>query len=185
MIETTFSATETLCTYGANLLGQAVALIDRLEKEAKPDFDYSKAVGPHLRHVIDHYDALLRAIPSGNPVEYDHRARDQLLQSQPAVARRKLESIIQSLRDLGAGVPKSFEPTTPMTTIFNSGAEGEYEFETGSTLGRELIFVSHHAVHHYAILSKYCAEAGVVVDANFGKAPATIAYEKTLPPKCA
>lgn len=185
MIETTLSATDALCTYGANLLGQAVALIDRLDKEAKPDFDYAKAVGPHLRHVIDHYDALLRAIPTASPVEYDHRARDPLLQTQSAVTKRKLESIIQTLRDLGAGVPKSYPPTMPMTTIFNSGDEGEFEFETGSTLGRELIFVSHHAIHHYAILSRYCAEAGVVVDANFGKAPATIAYEKSLPPKCA
>lgn len=185
MIETTLSATETLCTYGANLLGQAVTLIDRLKKEASPDFDYAKAVGPHLRHIIDHYDALLRALPSGAPVEYDHRARDPLLQSQPAVTRRKLEDIIQALRDLGAGIPKAYAPTTPMTTIFNSGAQGEYEFETGSTLGRELIFVSHHAVHHYAILSRYCAEAGVTVDSDFGKAPATIAYEKTQPPKCA
>jgi hypothetical protein len=50
-------------------------------------------------------------------------------------------------------------------------------FSTLSTLGRELLFVSSHTVHHFALVAHYCKTAGVDLGADFGKAPATMAHE--------
>jgi hypothetical protein len=47
-----------------------------------------------------------------------------------------------------------------------------------TSLGRELLFLESHTVHHMALLADYVRGLGVVLDANFGKAPATIAFER-------
>jgi hypothetical protein len=50
--------------------------------------------------------------------------------------------------------------------------------ELGSTLGRELAFATHHAVHHHAMLGAIAAELGVATPPEFGKAPSTIRHER-------
>jgi len=178
-------AVETMCEHGAMLMDKAYSLIVRLEQEAHNHFDFSKAVGPHLRHVMDHYDALIYGIKTNGVIDYDHRKRDPLVQSNMTAAKNHLNMLAKTLRRLSQIVPAKLEPSFPVTTIFKSGPNGEDEFETGSTLGRELIFVSHHAVHHFAVLTNYCEKAGLVMDHDFGKAPATVAYEKQLAQSCA
>ncbi len=174
-----------LCEHGALLMDNAHALVVRLQREANKDFDYSRAVGPHLRHVMDHYGALITAIHSNGVIDYDKRKREPLIQTDMTAAKERLKFLASALRNLSFNIPAKLEPTLPVTTIFKSGPVGEYEVETNSTLGRELIFVSHHAVHHFAVLTAYCEKAGLVMDHDFGKAPATVAYEKQLAQSCA
>lgn len=174
-----------LSFFAANLLREALALLDRLEHTAMSEFDFGKGVGPHLRHIMDHYDALLKAISGNGVIDYDHRVRDPAVQGQLPVARLKLGQLIVSLENLANGATGFCRPDLPVSTIFKSGSAGEFDFETASTLGRELVFVAHHAVHHFAIMSRYCEEAGVAVGPDFGKAPATIAYERSLSRSCA
>jgi hypothetical protein len=181
----THPSIRTLCEHGALLMDNAHALVLRLKNEANADFDYSRAVGPHLRHVMDHFGALISAIHSNGVIDYDQRKRDPLIQSNMTAAKQQLKFLSSALRNLSKDVPVKLEPTFPVTTVFKSGPFGEYEVETGSTLGRELIFVSHHAVHHFAVLTAYCEKAGLVMDHDFGKAPATVAYEKQLAQSCA
>ncbi len=168
------SVVQSLCTFNINILTQAISLIDQLERVASPNFEYRRAVGPHIRHVIDHYTALFLALETFSPVEYDKREREELLQANPILARRKLESLILLLKDLSKGIPIVVPAEKPLKTLFKSGEIGQYEVEMDSTLGRELIFVAHHAIHHYAILSQVCLETGIKLDPDFGKAPATI-----------
>jgi hypothetical protein len=47
-----------------------------------------------------------------------------------------------------------------------------------TTLGRELLFLSSHTVHHFALVAQYCRAAGVEPEQDFGKAPATRAFER-------
>jgi hypothetical protein len=51
--------------------------------------------------------------------------------------------------------------------------------ELVSTLGRELAFATHHAVHHQAMMKAIAFEFGVEVEECFGKAPATVNAERT------
>lgn len=56
-------------------------------------------------------------------------------------------------------------------------AESGLEVDLASTLGRELAFATHHAVHHAAMMKAIASEFGVTAETAFGKAPSTLLYE--------
>ena len=49
----------------------------------------------------------------------------------------------------------------------------EKEIDFSSNFLRELGFVSHHSVHHMAIIKVLCQNHGVTLPINFGVAPST------------
>jgi uncharacterized damage-inducible protein DinB len=166
-----------LWQYNAHLLMQALTLVQRLQKEAKPPFGFSQAVGPHMRHIMEHYMALIDVIDGVSEViAYDARERDVLLQNVPDMAAAKLQKLIATLLQLR--LAKSWHLDTPLRTTLKTGAVGEFEMSVNTSLGRELLFLSSHTVHHFALLHHYAQQAGVDMGADFGKAPATLAHER-------
>lgn len=164
-----------------HLLGQILALLQDLRAAAPEGFVFGQKLGPHLRHVLEHYKAFLDAVKSVGSggdgcVDYDARARNRLVESD-ADAARTLIYITQ--RELLRG-RKSFpaDLATPMLTRLMSGAAGETVVTVPTSLGRELLFLESHTVHHMALLADYVRGLGVALEANFGKAPATIAFER-------
>ena len=158
-----------LLHFNRQLLEQALALVAAHELPAAPAF--SNYAGAHLRHVIEHYDALLFA-PRDTVVDYDARLRERELEQNPALARARLLRLVQRLTHwptvaLGA----------PVSVISRCGPAGEFEVATRSSVGRELIYLASHAVHHFALLQVYCLQHGISMGANFGKAPATVEFE--------
>lgn len=137
---------------------------------------YAIKVGAHLRHIIEHYDALLAA-PATGIVDYDARPRERALETDPALACARAGSLQQRLagREIGS-------LAEPLLVRGKAGVAGEFDFAVASSLGRELVFVASHAVHHFALLIDYCARNGIAVGPDFGKAPATVAHERALAP---
>ena len=167
-----------LWRYNATLLAQAVTMIERLQTEATAGFNYAQAVGPHVRHVLEHYQALLLSLADpGLPcVQYDARGRDMQVQSLPAFTLAKLHDVIgQCNRHADGGI---FALDTRIQTRLQTGPLGAMELTVGSTLGRELLFLSSHTTHHYALVAHYCNLAGVDLGHDFGKAPSTVAFER-------
>jgi hypothetical protein len=156
--------------FNHEVIAQALALVARFEAPGAPA--YAGPVGSHLRHIVEHYDALL-APPVPGEVDYDQRPRDRVLERCSAVAGRRLLALQQRLSETGAALD------TPVRVLGRAGLGGEFEFSVASTLGRELVFVGSHAVHHYALLQTWCRQHGIDTGADFGKAPATVAHERT------
>jgi hypothetical protein len=46
--------------------------------------------------------------------------------------------------------------------------------EVASSLGRELVFVLQHTIHHQAIVALLLAARGVTIPPRFGYAPSTV-----------
>jgi uncharacterized damage-inducible protein DinB len=173
------AARTALWLYNARLLEQACAMVQRLQKEAAPTFKYEQAVGPHVRHIIEHYTALFAALDTTNTcVDYDARDRDIRLQSEPAVTLTKLHEMAARMQGLAYAPTPVFDLHTALSTRLKAGVEGEIEVTVSTTLERELLFLSSHAVHHFAILAHYCRIAGVDLGHDFGKAPSTMAFER-------
>jgi len=156
--------------FNRDVLGQALALVR--EHLAKTGVSYAGPVGAHLRHVIEHYDAL-RAAGDGGVVDYDQRPRDRELECCPQTAHRRLLVLDRWLADAGAVALDA-----PLRVRGRAELTGERAFSVASTLGRELVFVAGHAVHHYALLKDHCRRHGIEVDIDFGKAPSTVAHER-------
>lgn len=132
-------------------------------------------IGKHVRHTLDHFRAALEVVSVvGGVIDYDHRERDVPMETEPREAVRAIRSIRARLMELDAGVLEA--PVRVRVMVSGDGTETEL----GSTLGRELAFVAHHAVHHHAMLGAIAAELGVVLDSEFGKAPSTVSHERGL-----
>jgi hypothetical protein len=172
------AARTALWLYNASLLEQACAMVQRLQLEAVPTFRYEQAVGPHVRHIIEHYTAFFSALDTTNTcVDYDTRDRDIRLQNESAATLTKLHELADRMQGLAYAPTPVFDLHTALSTRLKAGVEGEIEV-TVPTLGRELLFLSSHAVHHFALLAHYCRIAGVDLGHDFGKAPATVAFER-------
>lgn len=164
-----FDDAERLLRFNRDLLGQALRLVDAYAGRATAPF--AEVAGPHLRHVIEHYEALLLR-PQRGVVDYDNRPRDRELERCTLRARARL----QRLRARLAGL-SSLGLDEPIGVVTRCGVEGEFELCTRSSVGRELMFVASHAVHHFALLKVACTPHGITFGAQFGKAPATLRHE--------
>ncbi len=161
--------TQRLLQFSIDVLEQALALVASHELPAAPA--YESPVGTHLRHVIEHYEALLYPAELGH-VDYDQRPRDRQLESQPAMARARLEALQARLRQW-----TDVQLAAPLQVRGLGGLAGEFSFAVESSTGRELVFVASHAIHHFALLQAHCKQNGIPVNAQFGRAPATVAHE--------
>jgi uncharacterized damage-inducible protein DinB len=129
-------------------------------------------VGKHLRHLIDHYAAILGAIETQGVVDYDHRDRDVPMENSRDVATASLQSIAGSIARLA-----TLSAETPLTIRVMVSGDGAQAVLV-SSLGRELAFATHHAVHHQAMMKAIAGELGVEAPTHFGKAPSTLKHER-------
>lgn len=134
-----------------------------------PPRDYGSRIGPHVRHSLDHVEALLSVGPDGI-VDYDARRRGTDDERTPGAALDRVRRLASRLRDLPEealsrairvrGVPAADEP--PVTVA--------------STLARELVYVASHTTHHNAIIGLLVRSLGGSVPERFGYAPSTLAW---------
>lgn len=165
-----------LCLWNAALVGQWRTLAQAFEAPGRPRFGL--LVGPHLRHVLEHHEALLWPALAG-VVRYDDRPRDAQVEREPAFAVRRLARVEALLRQPHL-LPS---PGAPITVELRVGLQGERLVSLASTFGRELAMVGSHAVHHLALVVEHCRAHAVPLPADAGRAPATVAHARaTLQP---
>lgn len=157
----------------------AVALADRLEELAAvldhlDDATYARtredgrsgSVGAHVRHTIDHVAALVDRSRPGL-VDYDSRRRGtEVERRRPAATgelrrlRTVLATWLPAVEQIEVGISADID---------GSGAR----VAVSSTVGRELVFVLSHTIHHQAIIALLLASAGEEAPERFGVAPST------------
>ena len=143
---------------------------------------YGEHIGAHLRHIIEHYDTLAHALACSESrsnracvVDYDARQRDPRLETDPEVALKHIHLLHHAL----GGIPDPLmERSVDVHT--RGGLQGEHDFSTRSSVARELMFLTSHATHHFAILQGYARQRGETLGVGVGRAPATVAYEQRL-----
>jgi hypothetical protein len=164
---------ERLLGFNQQVLDQALAVVGghavaAASRSAPP---FAGPVGAHLRHVVEHYEALVHGLPLG-VVDYDGRPRDRQLETSPTLARDRLLGLRQVL---GLWSPEMLGLSVQV--LGQGGISGDFDFCVASSVGRELYFLASHAVHHFALLAPHLQRHGVPVPTHFGKAPATVANE--------
>lgn len=156
--------------FNQQVLAQALALIGAHRQPQSPPF--AQPVGAHLRHVIEHYEALLQP-GVANVVDYDRRPRDRSVEHNPDVAQARVQALQRRVTML-LDTPLD----APLQVRGLCGLTGEFAFATASTLGRELAFVGSHAIHHFALLQGHCKQHGITLGDEFGRAPSTVAHDR-------
>jgi hypothetical protein len=134
--------------------------------------NFISSAGSHIRHIIDHYLAIMSGIKN-EIINYDIRVRGGELESSPQLAKNKLNEIaiwIQSLSE------NELSKTITLSTEISVTSKNVQTVQ--STIARELIFAGSHAVHHFAMIAQISLAQKSMLQTtelpeNFGLAPAT------------
>lgn len=167
----------------APVAAAAAAILDQCARfvQAMPEGVYTResrtikggTIGKHVRHSVDHFAAALGCLGSDAVIDYDHREREVPMETSAAVALRTIADLRRRLTAINE--PDVRSPVRISVMLAGDGTEATLH----SSLGRELHFAFHHAVHHHAMMKAIAAEHGVDAPADFGLAPSTINYERS------
>ena len=178
------------------------------------------SIGQHIRHSVDHIEKIVHVLSSdsddssgsrsndGNEsivVRYDIRTRGGADEHDIDEARKRIERIMNVLQQHVDGKDESSSSSsssqqqhlqTMKSCFMLSGSESQ-EYELDTTIGRELGFVVHHAIHHLALVKVIVTQPtitnvddydddprcnGIIglstndLPTDFGTAPSTINY---------
>jgi uncharacterized damage-inducible protein DinB len=126
-------------------------------------------IGKHVRHIIDHYSALLAATSgAGELLDYENRRRDLSLETDRRAARHFLQTIMYAFRC-------PFKGPSDRELFMRHNSAGEYQ-TVKTSVERELVFLASHTIHHMAIIGMLTEQAGVEISADFGVHPSTLRY---------
>jgi len=162
------------CSTGplAQLLAQLRELVAPLDTDTyntKPDTTCCGAIGGHVRHCLDHVQALTNGLDTGE-IDYADRVRGTAIECMRTAA---LEAIA-SLRAVIAGLPEG--AANRRIGLAFAGAAGAPARRIETTVGRELAFVISHTIHHHAMIGVMGKSLGLAPPPRFGMAPSTIAH---------
>jgi len=159
-------------------LNQGVRLINRLNDEQYcfiPEPYVKSSIGQHFRHVIDVFFAVVKR--DGVLVDYDHRRRGAAVETERDQALKELgmihswmEGYLNRADTLQAASDERVSVKTEVTL------EQTHSEVLPSSVARELVFTSSHAVHHYALISVIAKLQNITLEDGVGVAPATATF---------
>lgn len=151
-------------------LEQVRTLIVAVAKASGPSGNLYAAsgIGPHVRHVADHFRAFQTGTRSGT-VNYNIRRRECALERRSDLARLEIESIINWLQ---AGI----ETEIPLSVESEISCLQTENVQFQSNTSRELLYLINHTIHHAAYAALLVRQHGVIAAADIGYAPATVSY---------
>lgn len=130
----------------------------------------SGSIGSHVRHCLDHVEALERALVRGVCC-YDDRVRGTSVEDDPAIACARLKACQGRL---GALDPEFLQ--TPLTLSARITVDG-VAVRALTTVAREVTFLISHTIHHAALIAVLLEDLGHERPARFGLAPSTPTLE--------
>lgn len=132
---------ENLLKYQLHILDEIKTLIQSID-----DQEYTTEIGvlngstlgQHIRHIVEFYVCLF----AGNKkVNYENRERNILIESSPGHSLQVLDEIRQHLLSYNLNQEINFIQTI-----------GDLEVSLTSNIARELIYLSEHTIHHFALI---------------------------------
>lgn len=148
-----------------SLAGVIASIDDRTFRHLRAD-GVSGSIGAHIRHTLDHVAALVDR-PLASLVDYDTRRRGTDVEHSRTAAAAELVHLASRLQSLG---PDDEALPVELSAVID---ESGRRVSAWSTVGRELVFVLSHTVHHQAIIALLLAGTGHRTPPRFALAPST------------
>ncbi|CAB9530694.1 expressed unknown protein [Seminavis robusta] len=163
------------------------------------------SVGQHFRHSLDHMElaASIAEKPGGRLPElhYDLRERGCASESDMDAATERIVNMIHQLEviqlmDTSTTMTSTGDDDTsssntvmpkqqmPAQAFFMLAGDSDTEYALATSIGRELGFAAHHAIHHMALVKLIATQtwgldATTDLPEGFGRAPSTINFDNT------
>jgi hypothetical protein len=128
------------------------------------------SIGGHVRHCIEFFQCLEKAVVHNENVSYDERKRDPRLHSDVKYTCDIIRHYIDSLDNWSMNQHLTLQVSYPYSGVKNTLLE--------THLNRELVYLIEHLVHHMALIRvgihhKY---QDVVLPKSFGIAQSTLKH---------
>jgi hypothetical protein len=126
----------------------------------------SGSIGGHVRHCLDHVDALLEGAYRPE-MSYDSRRRGTLVEIDPCAAMIEIDRLCVELDAVAEGLD---DRRIDLRCVVQRDAA---PLRVTTSIGREVAFAIQHTVHHCAILAILLDRLEIAVPDGFGYAPTT------------
>ena len=189
------------------LLSQKLALMELLvskggRDKASEQFQTSckycggATIGQHYRHSMDHIELAALVASNANQLalgarkkegelHYDLRVRGGTLENDFGMSRQRILDVMATFETLRDEAGEEL-CSLPVQAYFNLSADSSAEIALSSTVGRELGFVLHHAIHHLAMVRIICLNTIGIEEcelpSGFGRAPSTLLFDNAQKP---
>ncbi|MEI6409550.1 MAG: hypothetical protein WCR52_09220 [Bacteroidota bacterium] len=137
-------------------------------RKTLPEFE-GGSLGQHFRHILEFFQCLEIAAYKGI-VDYAARERNLLYEEHPNLTIEAFESFAAEMANIDVDMPLN------VRAEFSGGERPLYQ----STIGREMLFVYDHAIHHLAIIKigLICHFPQIKSEKDLGVSPSTIIARK-------
>lgn len=152
-------------------LGEVIAGVSPEQYTAKPGRIANSSIGCHVRHCLDHVNALLEGIEA-SVLDYDERQRGTNIEHDRHAAFELIVRMEDRLRGIDSACMSRSLSVKVMPKLHGAA------LSTSSSVGREMAFTQSHTIHHGAIIAMTCKILGAEVPEGFGYAPSTIAHQE-------
>jgi hypothetical protein len=150
-------------------LNELSGIVDNLtvQEYVQPVYYLSNSsIGQHVRHTVELFQCLLNGYDAGE-VNYDHRKRDMIIETDKQVAVSLLHEIITKLS----------KADKPIALVANYSSTENDEQVIPTNYFRELAYNLEHTVHHMALIKVGLMEvSSVKPSAEFGVASSTLRH---------
>jgi len=163
------------------MLEQGLRFLDEVGQAdyvSKNEAVYGASIGSHYRHILDHVEVLLGGLSQEDEprlVDYDQRIRDRAVEEELPAAKAKTERLLADWKKLDE---RDMEDELKVASKVSY--KGRSSATVKSSIGREAMYATIHAVHHFALIGVICRLRGVEMNEGFGVAPSTVAYEEKV-----
>ena len=157
-----------------DVLFQGLELLDAVDDDTYAFIvgaPYSASIGKHYRHVVDHFECLVRGLRTGI-IDYDNREREVKLETSVEAARTATIRLIADFHGL-----TGMEIEASCSVMYTVGYNDKEPLAIDTIVAREIAYCVSHAIHHFAIIRLVCAEVGLTMPDIFGVAPSTLKHK--------
>ena len=166
------TALHTLCTDNIRCLERLRDVVLQLDDAhfASAATPCDRGIGPHVRHILDHYDALWEGLENGT-INYDQRRRDRDTETRTAIALERIKATTDRLAAL-----RETPLSVSLSVCMDCGSAASTRLTAPTSLERELQFLVSHTVHHDTLIGAAATALGITVAPDFGVAPSTLRH---------
>lgn len=141
------------------------------EKQANDIYQGSR-LGNHVRHVVDHFEALRQGITSG-VIDYNRRDRGNAIETSIVMGVTAIEDIVKILEP---GHSLYNLPDSRLSVISEIDSQQTISQQFDSTLRRELLYLINHTIHHTAYIKLQLKNYAIELPDDIGIAPGTATF---------
>ncbi len=132
--------------------------------------DGQSSIGAHVRHVLEFMQVLAAQITDG-VIDYEARAHDVSMESNPLAVADTLSKLLTTFR-----AQIETYGLYRLLLLKETAVLGHPRVTTTSSVGREILFIIQHSVHHLAIIKMKTDALGLHMRPDLGVANATKLY---------